>query len=97
MLSWPKSVIRAEISQYLFRVIPVVDQMPPVSPRRGPLHSSTDGKTGCQKVICDAFNQQMCRWVSAPANEYAPIPLEVMGKEILLYRAVGQQVVAGNP
>jgi hypothetical protein len=32
-LSWPKNVIRAEISQYLFRVIPLVDQMPPVSPR----------------------------------------------------------------
>ena len=31
-LSWPRNVIRAEISQYLFRVIPLVNQMPPVSP-----------------------------------------------------------------
>jgi hypothetical protein len=31
-LSWPKNVIRAEISQYLFRVIPLVGRRPPVSP-----------------------------------------------------------------
>jgi predicted nucleotidyltransferase component of viral defense system len=33
ILSWPKNVIRAEISQYIFRVIPVVGPLPPVSPR----------------------------------------------------------------
>jgi transposase InsO family protein len=33
-LSWPKNVIRAEISQYLFRVILLIDQMPPVPTRQ---------------------------------------------------------------
>ena len=32
-LSWPKNVIRAEISQYLFQVILLVDQMALVLPR----------------------------------------------------------------